>query len=158
MNALTSLVLELAAKEIGVRERGRNLGPEIEAYNREIGHDPAKADPWCAIFVSAMFKRAAAQLGVPMPFHPTAGVFTLEEKAPAFTRIATAAAGAIFILKGHTHTGLVESAADVEPLTIEGNTNPGGSSEGDGVYRRSRHPSEILCYLDFSLSATAAAG
>jgi hypothetical protein len=34
--------------------------------------------------------------------------------------------------------------------TVEGNTDPGGSREGDGVYQRTRRIDEIELYLDFS--------
>jgi hypothetical protein len=61
------------------------------------------------------------------------------------------APGAIFLTLAHRHTGLV---VDVLPgnrlATIEGNTNAGGSPEGDGVYARERRLSEIEIFLDFS--------
>jgi len=152
MTPLAAKVLELAAAEVGVREHGRNRGPEIDAYNREIGHDPAKADPWCAIFVSAMVRRACVALGIQVPIRLTAGVFTLDEQAPATMRRSNPAAGAIFILNGHKHTGFV-TAVNTETHdceTIEGNTNPGGSAEGDGVYARTRRRDELLCFIDLN--------
>lgn len=151
MNDIARKTIEIAATQVGVREHGRNRGSEIDGYNRDIGHDPAKADPWCAIFVCAMLKRACDALGVPVPIHLTAGVFTLEERAPPYMRSSQPAAGAIFILNGHKHTGLVVAdwtGASIE--TIEGNTDPGGSAEGDGVYRRTRRRSELLCFVDLN--------
>jgi hypothetical protein len=145
--------LEIAATQIGVREHGRNRGPEIDGYCRDIGHDPTKADPWCAIFVCAMVKRACDDLGVPVPIHLTAGVFTLDEQAPRQLRVGNPVAGSIFILNGHKHTGFV---ATVFPngncQTIEGNTDPNGGAEGDGVYRRTRMRSELLAFIDLSLA------
>ena len=151
MTGLVSVALGIAATQIGVREHGRNRGPEIDGYCRDIGHDPAKADPWCAIFVCAMFKRAADQLGEALPLHLTAGVFTLDEKAPPWCHTSEPAPGAIFILHEHKHTGIVESVDGDVLTTIEGNTDPGGSPEGDGVYRRTRRRAEIIDYLDLSL-------
>ncbi len=152
MTPLASKVLEIAATQVGVREHGRNRGPEIDAYNHEIGHDPEKRDPWCAIFVSAMVKRACDALGVPVPIHLTAGCFTLDEQAPRQMRRSVPTAGSIFILNGHKHTGFVTAVNpethDCE--TIEGNTNDGGSPEGDGVYRRHRRRSELLCFIDLN--------
>ncbi len=151
MTALARKVLDIAATQIGVREHGHNRGPEIDGYNHDIGHDSAKADPWCAIFVCAMVKRACDALGMPVPIHLTAGVFTLDEQAPVYMRSSIPTAGAIFILNGHKHTGFVAAewtGALVE--TIEGNTDPGGSAEGDGVYRRTRRRSELLCFIDLS--------
>ena len=151
MNNIARKTLEIAATQIGVREHGRNRGPEIDAYNREIGHDSAKAHPWCAIFVSAMVKRAADALGVPVPIRLTAGCWTLDEQAPPYMRSSVPAAGAIFLLNGHRHTGLVESVnADGSCVTIEGNTNPGGAVDGDGVYRRTRARRELLCFVDLN--------
>ncbi len=156
MTELAAKVLELAATQIGVREHGRNRGPEIDGYNRDIGHDPEKRDPWCAIFVSAVVKRAADALGVPMPFHPTAGCWTLDEKAPVYMRSSVPTAGSIFILNGHKHTGFVESVLpDGSCATIEGNTNPGGSVDGDGVYRRTRKRAELLCFIDLNREPVA---
>lgn len=161
MNALAQRTLDISATQEGVREHGHNRGPEIDGYCRDIGHDPAKGDPWCSIFVCAMFKRAADQLGVPVPFHMTAGVFTLEEQFPSIGKFTTPLAGDIFILNGHRHTGLVVGVKDYpegqepplgdrEALTREGNTDPVGSAEGDGVYLRTRKFSEILVYLRVS--------
>jgi hypothetical protein len=143
--------LELAATQVGVREHGRNRGPEVDSYCRDIGHDPAAADPWCAIFVCAMVKRACDALGVPVPIHLTAGVFTLDEQAPVYMRSSVPTAGSIFILNGHKHTGFVSAdwtGALVQ--TLEGNTDPGGSAEGDGVYARTRRRSELLCFIDLN--------
>lgn len=150
MNAFAQKVLDLAATQIGVREHGRNRGPEIDGYNHDIGHDPTKADPWCAIFVCAMVKRAADALGIPVPLHLTAGVFTLDEQAPVACRTLAPVAGSIFIKNEHKHTGLVESVDGDVLTTIEGNTNTGGSSDGDGVYRRTRNRAEIIAYLNLS--------
>lgn len=155
MGPLASKALAIAATQVGVREHGRNRGPEVDSYSRDIGHDPTKADPWCAIFVSAMVKRAADALGVPVPLHLTAGVFTLDEQTPASMHRKTPVAGSIFIKNAHEHTGFVVGVREDGTLdTVEGNTNGGGSSEGDGVYQRTRHQSEIMGYLD--LNAVAA--
>lgn len=151
MTDFVARMLTIAATQIGVREHGRNRGPEIDGYCHDIGHDPTKADPWCSTFVCAMVKRTADAMGVPVPLHLTAGVFTLDEQAPVACRRSVPSAGSIFIKNEHKHTGFVEAVLDGGILqTIEGNTDPGGSSEGDGVYRRTRNVDEILAYLDLS--------
>lgn len=152
MSELVQRALDIALTQVGVREHGRNRGPEIDSYSRDIGHDPTKADPWCAIFVCAMFQRAARQLGVRCPVPPTAGCWTLDERTPTYIRTRTPVPGAIFFLKGHKHTGLVVDVVDGGHLlrTVEGNTNDGGSPEGDGVYDRTRKANEIEIYLDYS--------
>lgn len=143
----------MALTQVGVREETRNRGRVIDGYSRDIGRDPTKADPWCAIFVAAMFKRAADQLGIKCPVPLVAGCWTLDERSPKVVRTKHPAPGAIFLLNGHRHTGLV---VDVPPdnktlRTVEGNTDPGGSREGDGVYDRTRKRSEIELYLDYGL-------
>jgi len=158
VTTLAAKVLELAAAEVGVREHGRNRGPEIDAYNREIGHDPEKRDPWCAIFVSAMVRRACVALGVQVPIRLTAGCYTLDEQAPSTMRTSVPKAGCIFLL-GHyengrkilKHTGFVEDVGDGGVITtIEGNTDPGGGADGDGVYRRTRMRRELVTFIDLN--------
>ncbi len=152
MTELVQRALAIALTQVGVREHGRNRGPEIDTYNRDIGHDPNAADPWCAIFVCAMFRRAADQMGIRCPVPLTAGVWTLDERSPASVRRVDPTPGAIFILGGHKHTGLVLDVADGGHLlaTIEGNTNDAGSHDGDGVYQRTRKTLEVQFYLDYS--------
>lgn len=151
MTDLARRTLDIAASQVGVREHGHNRGPEIDGYCRDIGHDPAKADPWCAIFVCAMVKRACDALGVPVPIRLTAGVFTLDEQAPVYMRSSIPTAGSIFILNGHKHTGFVTADWTGGLVqSLEGNTDPGGSSEGDGVYARTRRRSELLAFIDLN--------
>jgi uncharacterized protein (TIGR02594 family) len=45
---------QLASNEIGTRETGNNSGPAIARY-RKLAECGAEGDPWCAIFVNAMF-------------------------------------------------------------------------------------------------------
>lgn len=81
--------------------------------------------------------------------HKTAGVLnhwnnTSGKKittAQASANPALVKPGQIFILSsggGFGHTGLVESVNGGFLVTIEGNTNEGGSREGIGVFRRNR--------------------
>jgi hypothetical protein len=54
--------------------------------------------------------------------------------------------GDIFILAyahGAGHTGIVEKVTGDSIITIEGNTNGGGSREGIGVFSRRRKISEL---------------
>ena len=78
-------------------------------------------------------------------------MFTLDEQAPSAMRVGNPVSGAIFVTNGHKHTGLVEAVmSDGGCMTLEGNTNPGGSPDGDGVYRRVRLRSELLCFVDLN--------
>lgn len=154
VNALTERALSIALSQVGVREETRNRGKVIDGYNAEIGHDPTKADPWCSIFVACMFLRASKQLGIRCPVPLTAGCWSLDERSPAAVRTKQAAPGAIFLTKGHHHTGFVESLDTGNPATfweVSGNTNDNGSAEGIGVFRRQRRYDQIELYLDYGV-------
>lgn len=155
MNALTRGALDVAITYIGVRETTRNRGPEVDGFLLDVGLDPTKGSyAWCAAFVFACFKRAANDLGIPNPVPRTAGVLKLWDRAPRWYR-SKPAPGAVFVVdhgKGKGHTGFVEALSPLHLISVEGNTNTGGSREGDGVYRRTRRLNEITGYLDFSLT------
>ncbi len=152
LNLLTERTLSIALTQVGVREERRNRGREIDQYSIDIGRDPTKADPWCSIFVCAMFRRAADQLGIKNPVPLTAGCWNIDQRSPARVKSKVPTPGAIFLTKGRKHTGLVVEVLPGEWLrTVEGNTDPGGSREGDGVYDRKRRFSEIELYLDFGV-------
>ena len=60
--------VRVATREVGVRERpGRdNVGRRITTYRRAVtgtGEIPWKAEPWCADFVSWVWRRAGAPIG-----------------------------------------------------------------------------------------------
>lgn len=174
MTPLVSKALEIAASQIGVREKGKNRGPEVDAYVMAAGLDPNGGYPWCAAFVYWCFRNAAMELGVPNPCPRTARVGGNPETPPGlwdralFYQSDQPSTGAVFVIVGKKggHTGFVEhltEASRINPdgsvskpgvlITIEGNTNEDGSREGIGVFRRTRLPEEITGYLDFSREA-----
>lgn len=161
--------LAFAATQIGVMEQplGSNRGPEVDAYLRSVGLDPTKgAYAWCAAFVYYCFQQAATRLGRANPVVKTAGVLDHWSKAgkagvprifgaDALNNPALVKPGHIFILDyggGAGHTGLVESVNGGKLVTIEGNTNDGGSREGIGVFRRtSRKIADVKKgFIDYS--------
>jgi hypothetical protein len=141
--------LKVAAGQIGVRETSRNGGPEVDAYLSLVGLPPGFA--WCAAFVHWCFNVAAASLHVQNPCPRTAGALALWSKAPPVAlrtaKLEDIHPGDVFVIDhGHGlgHVGFVEADnGDGTLTTVEGNTNPGGSREGDGVYRRTRRRAEI---------------
>jgi len=146
--------LAVAASQVGVMEKppGSNRGPEVDGYLRGVGLDPRGGFPWCAAFVYFCFQRAASQLGRTNPVVKTGGVLDhwARARAKGISTITAAKAhmaetlvrpGHIFIIDtgapgGAGHTGLVEEVVAGKLVTIEGNTNDGGSREGVGVFRR----------------------
>ena len=168
---LLAAVLAFAASQLGVMEKppGSNRGPEVDRYLRSVGLDPTRGSyPWCAAFVYYCFKQAAARLGCRNPAIRTASVLDHWSRAgqAGITRVTAAAAhlneslvkpGLVFLIDtgdpgGAGHAGLVSGVAAGKLVTIEGNTNDGGSREGVGVFRRDgRRIRDVnLGFVDYS--------
>ncbi|MFL6203633.1 MAG: peptidoglycan-binding protein [Thermoanaerobaculia bacterium] len=145
-------VMDFAATQIGVLETSPNRGPEVDQYVRSAGLDPAGRHPWCVAFMFFCFEKASRKLGRMNPMVKTAGVLDHWNRAESkgASRITVARAknnpalvkpGHIFVIDtppagGAGHSGFVERVIGGKLVTIEGNTNLGGSREGIGVFRR----------------------
>lgn len=165
---LLAATLVTARAQVGVMEvpPGSNRGPQVDEYVRRVGGNPADAEPWCAAFVYFCFDEAAQSMSRANPVVKTAGVLDHWERAgrsgiPRITGTravqnpALVRAGHIFVIDsggGHGHTGLVVENAAGKLITIEGNTNDGGSREGVGVFQRtSRKIAQInRGFIDYS--------
>lgn len=140
--------LDVAIAEIGAMEvpPGSNAGPEVEKYLGSVGLGPGFA--WCASFVFW----CASQTG-PNALPRTGGVQKMWRDglsaglpalrtAEALAEPSRIAPGMIFFIShgaGTGHTGFVEGLRpDGRLITVEGNTNDGGSREGIGVFRLNR--------------------
>ena len=142
--------LEIAAYRVGVRERGgKNRGPEVDRWVKGVGLDPTGSHSWCVAFVYSCVQAACEELEMLNPLPRTGGVQKLWERTNlALKSRSQFGPGCIFLMdKGHGkgHVGFIERVADdgLSFTSIEGNTNPGGSRDGDGVYRRARGLDEI---------------
>lgn len=154
MNRLTRQIVVEARKHVGVREQGRNDGPEIRTWLARVFRRPGT--PWCAAFAWCMLDDACDALDIRNPMPATAGVYLLMVRARAL-RAWTRDFGIGFIFgidhgkdrHGNRlgHCGIVVGNRGELLFTIEGNTNPAGSHEGDGIYERTRTVSE--CTLGF---------
>ena len=150
--SLLHTVLEIAADQIGEREvpLGSNRGPMVDQYLQSVSAG-LLGNPWCMAFVYWCFEQAAARQGVPNPAPKTASVWNAWDAAQTMpgVEIVTAAEavrdsskvvpGMVFFLDtgGRTgHTGFVSDIVQGRLVTIEGNTNDGGSREGIGVFTR----------------------
>ena len=170
---LTQAVIDYATTQIGVLEDplGSNRGPIVDQYQRAVDLILKPGKPgyyWCAAFTYFCYQQAANQLGLSCnPHIKTAGVLDHWNKIknkPGISRISRIQAtadpslilpGAIFIIdhgSGLGHTGIVTEINQGHLVTIEGNTNAGGSSNGIGVFKRnSRKISEITRgFIDYS--------
>jgi len=150
---LIAEVLDIAADQIGVREQplGSNRGPEVDQYLDSVTPG-LHGQPWCMAFIYFCFAQAAASLNVRNPAPRTAGVkrsFQLAGSTPGATVVTAAEARRdpslvvrmIFYIDtgGITgHAGFVADIVGGTLVTIEGNTNNGGTREGIGVFQRTK--------------------
>jgi hypothetical protein len=151
---LVKAAIEFAMSQIGVRERplGSNRGPEVDQYLRAVGLNPVgNSFAWCVAFTHFSYLKAAESLGRENPHIMTAGVLAHWQKAgrkPGVLRVTNAEAvgdpglvkpGSLFIIDlggGLGHSGMVMETSNGRLLTVEGNTNDGGSRNGIGVFQR----------------------
>ena len=154
--------LEIAHGEIGVREVTRNRGPRIDEYLRSVELDPTRGSyPWCAAFVYWCLLQAADEFRIICPAPKTAGAIKSFALAPTAAKILPATPDRIrpgcTIAWDHGHgKGHVGFVLGVNfetrmLTTIEGNTDDGGSREGDGVYMRERRLDDprIIGFVDY---------
>jgi len=164
-SALLGAAIRIAKLQIGVMETGGpNCGPEVERYLASVGLPKGK--PWCAAFCYWVFNEAAKKLGdnEENPLVRTGSVIDHWERAPAKIKISPEAAfedlrllppGTLFLIdhgNRRGHMGIILAAEAAGLRGVEGNTNRGGSREGDGVHARSRDYRQVNCgYLNYAL-------
>ena len=132
-------IMQVAAGEIGYKEYQNNNNK----YGVWFGMNN---QPWCAIFVSW----CAAQIGV-LGANNQSGIIPRTAWVPDYQTYYsgkglyrpkgsyTPKGGDIILYGSNSHVGLVEQVSNGKVITIEGNTSANGnSSNGDGVYRRTR--------------------
>ena len=144
----------VAEGQVGVREEGHNGGEDVRKFQRATWLDPG-AWPWCAAFVCWCYQQASKQASAPSIKRPrTAGAWDFERWAKdqgvtLFKPSVKAKRGDIVIFT-FSHIGIAVADQDGEVVsTVEGNTNPGGSREGDGVYKKTRKASKIRSLIRF---------
>lgn len=153
-NKLLAEALKIAATQVGVMEvpPGSNRGKKVEEYLASTGLDGGYY--WCAAFVYWCFLKASENLGKATPVFKTAHCMTHWNKttgkkipgADAVNKPSLIKPGYIFIINtggSSGHTGIVEKVEGGFIHTIEGNSNPEGSSNGIGVFRLSRKIAKI---------------
>jgi hypothetical protein len=157
-------IYSLAASQVGVREHGRNSGPEVDMYIRAGGGDVDSDPAWCQYFAYWAVSTAAEQMGGKTTSPKTGGVVKCwlrsEDSGSAQILPQDVLDGKVQLRAGDQmcrvrngkpedvakvyagivrqgHTGIVERVVGTTVYTVEGNTNKAGSREGDGVYRKS---------------------
>jgi hypothetical protein len=162
-------VRQVAEQYLDVRESGgANRGKEVEEFLSEAGGKAGNS--WCAAFVCHCHYEAAALLcgstacprtvkAVGMIFDGRTDDNATFSKESVIAGSWTPIAGDVFVmttkasvrsldgdkpinLAGHTGLVVKYDAASQVLTTIEGNTDSGGSSNGDGVYVRTDRMTE----------------
>lgn len=147
---LRTRALEIALSYNGQEEvpRGSNWGTFVEACLHLVGITYAAS--WCQAFAFRCYYEAAKGSGALNPMPCTAGVLSCWAKTDPKNHIPVAEATIANILPGYQfiynhgkglgHTGIVVAMhPDGNFETIEGNTDPGGSRNGYGVFKRTRN-------------------
>jgi len=163
----------IALAQVGARESGNNGGPDVRRYQAATTLPPGPW-PWCAAFVcwclrywiadpeSARWLRL--RVTTPDAWRPkTARAFGLIDWArarPVTVQIlpesARARPGDVVVFD-FSHTGIVVDDTPHWVRTVEGNTDAGGSREGDGVWQKQRSRALVQVFLRIHPS-TAGAG
>lgn len=128
---------------LGVREKsGRNDGPEVEKFLKNVGLGPGY--PWCAAFV----KTCLLEAGIKSASRINGMALSTENKSHFIYRarkhLGEPEPGDVFTIWYSSlgrigHTGFFHKKINSSFFeTVEGNTNDAGSREGDGVYRKKR--------------------
>ena len=127
-------LLKIAGNEVGYKE-----GPNNQTkYGKWYGMDN---NPWCMMFISWCAKEA----GIPesiipkMAYVPYAVDFFQKRGLYHSKSGYTPSPGDLIFFGSSSHVGIVEKVQGAQLVTVEGNTSAGGnSSNGDGVYRKTR--------------------
>lgn len=168
MTELIDSMLEIAEKEVGIREGKRNnTGARIVDYQGATGLAPG-AWAWCAAFTAWVMREWLESQEVRDALHLTDAAAAEKWRcrdASAFGWERWARGHKLQILSEHqlarkgdfvvfdfSHIGIVraDQAKGRNVETIEGNTNGKGerdSHSGDGVWEKSRAPSLTKSYI-----------
>ncbi len=136
-------VIETMGSQVGIREKtGNNDGREVEMYLASAGL--SKGNPWCASFVNWVYEDCGYYFNLDSPgwvpsWFPNNKLIYVRGKIDKAPPRPGDLIGIWYENKGRlAHIGFYEDQSNDWIISIEGNTNEGGSREGDGVYRKIR--------------------
>jgi hypothetical protein len=133
--------LRIARLQIGVEEnpRGSNRGPEVDEYNRAAG--VPLGSPWCASVQHWTGKKI--NLSLPGAYSPS--WFPQRRRIP-IDEVSAGDFGGVYNskLQRIAHLVLIEKVEGNRVWTLEGNTDPLGSREGYGYFRRVRLKNSLI--------------
>lgn len=161
--AIRQKLIDIARREVGTLERGRNTGKRVSEYQAATSL-PGTGWPWCAAFVCWCIREwgknpdvLAALKKTPNAFEKwrpkTASAFGLEDwgRKNKLTVLdaddrPTLKTGDI-ITFDMSHVGFVADDHDGVIETIEGNTGHSGGRDGDGVWAKTRNFKEARRFV-----------
>lgn len=125
----------------------KNDGPWVEAIQRVTGNK--KGDAWCASFVTFVLDIAYRGKN-PLARSASCDVMLNDARKKGWITETPEPGDVFLVMKDENdavHTGFVTDVGKVSVKTIEGNTNPGGSREGWGVFARERRRGPKLVFI-----------
>lgn len=137
------MLVEVAKRFIGVKEKGDNRGPEVEAFQKALD-GKAAGEPWCMAFVQYCILEVEKARNTKSKVSKSEHCLTVWNKSPKELRLKEPEVGCLIIWQfGNTssgHVGIVTKVNKNTVETVEGNTGDGSGvvREGDGVYARRR--------------------
>ena len=160
---LAQRLVELASKEVGVKEVGNtNCGERVNQYKKATWLPYGESWPWCAAFIDWLVMTAMEESGKEYTFERprTAGAWDLENwslkqdnstQTKRDPKAKDIAPGDIVIFT-FSHVGLaIDAPAKGLVQTVEGNSNAQGSREGGGVWKQTRKLSQIRSRIRFTV-------
>lgn len=142
--------------QLYIREKtGNNDGPEVEAFLKVVGLK--KGNSWCAAYTSANLH----YYSVPNPMSGWSPNFALQKDIIWSQKLIKTnkvkqypQPGDCFTIYYHSlgrvgHVGFVVGQSGIYFITIEGNTNNGGSRDGDGVFKRKRDSRKVYAVSNY---------
>lgn len=139
--------------QLHVRElTGKNDGPEVEKYLAATGL--GKGHPWCAAFTTYNLNA----FNIPNPKSAWSPSWAMSKDIvwqpkgnKANNKVLPGDCFTLFYPKLNRvgHVGFVVDETFSHFITIEGNTNDGGSREGDGVYKKKREKSKVHAVTNY---------
>ncbi len=161
--SLRQKLVDIASREVGIIESGRNTGKRIRQYQAATNLD-GTGWPWCAAFVCWCVQKWGDGPEVLKALGMTATEFEKwrPKTAAAFGFEDWARKNKLLIMNDgpgnvlHTgdimvfdmsHIGLVAGDSGDRVRTVEGNTGSDGSRDGDGVWGKDRPRSMARTFI-----------
>ncbi|WP_035606176.1 CHAP domain-containing protein [Haloferula sp. BvORR071] len=150
-NSLGSLLIEIAASQLGVTETSKNQGPGIAKFWTATNYPEGYKDraAWCAAFVCWVFMETGKRVSLAFDRPQTAAAFGFEdwarEEGQKLVKGPSSVKRGEVIIYSFSHIGIAASDSDSKGNfdAIEGNTNGAGEREGGTVMRKRRNLSAV---------------